>query len=75
MYLYEVYVTPTPFINIQMSNESTFVEIEDKEPLEGTIDDYVGHIASALRGLTFSDKTIYNGFKQWCEEFELRKLR
>ena len=60
------------FINVQISNEDGFAEVENKDPSDITISAYVDLVARALIGLTFSEKTIYNGFKQWCDEYEQR---
>ena len=58
----------TSFINVQISNEDGFAEVEDKNPIDSTIHGYVDMIVRALNGLTFSTDVIYDGLKAWCAE-------
>ena len=59
---------PIPFINLQISNEDMYVELEDKAPSVADIHNYVTLFAGALQGLTFSKAVIRKGFEQWLEE-------
>ena len=56
-----------PFINVQISNEDGFIEVEDKNPTDETIHTYIDLVARALRGLTFLDKSITAGFQEWID--------
>ena len=58
----------TPFINIQLSNQDRFVEIEDKYAETEDIHTYIHMLVGALLGLSFSEKVIKQGFIQWLEE-------
>ena len=59
---------PIPFINLQISNEDMYVELEDKSPGISDVHRYVELFVGALQGLTFSEKVIRKGFEQWLEE-------
>lgn len=61
--------TAIPFINIQVSNQDGFIEIEDKETIDETIHTYVDVFVRALVGLTFSKQTIASGFKRWLDDY------
>jgi len=63
-----------PFINISIQNELNFCEVEDKYVSDETIHNYVSMCARALEGITFSKRTVYEGFKGWVEAFEQGEL-
>ena len=62
----------TPFINVQISNEAGFAEIEDKNPTDTTIHNYISMIVRTLLGLTFAEQTVYEGMQEWCNDYAQR---
>jgi len=61
--------TAIPFINIQVSNQDGFVEIEEKSPIDESIHTYVDVFVRSLVGLTFMEQTIASGFKRWLDDY------
>lgn len=61
--------TAIPFINIQVSNQDSFVEIEEKSPIDESIHTYIDVFVRSLVGLTFMEQTIASGFKRWLDDY------
>lgn len=58
------------FVEVGIANELSKCVIEDKQVIDDTIHGYVDMVVRALEGVTFHRKTIYQGFKQWCSDYE-----
>lgn len=57
-------------INVTITDDISEATVVMKHPINNDIFEYVAIVSDCLRGISFNDETIYNGFKEWCINYE-----